>query len=777
MVNKTTLFIASNIRKSRKSLVTVTAFFILAAVLLNISFFLIVDYRENFFREKDRLAGEDMSMIYSAYTDQTDNLNRALADINEIKDFETDNIVFGVANTDFKQGILSGLFSFYGYSDATSKKIGKFDILESKNNGGIYLSLIFKLEGGYRAGDDIEFDFNGKKYNYKIAGFYSNVNTGTTNTMDYSVILPDDDFSALKSVCQPSNKVCISLKDPNAAQITESVIANKIAEKVEAVSLEVSATFIKNSNSRYISVSLFKAIITAAAFLLIAILLVIISITISNYINNNIRALGTLKAAGFTSNGLIFPLVIEYGTVAFVSSVIGTALSYGILPSINRLFEGQVGLPYKVRFLVVPAVISILICLLCAVVSTYFSSAKIKKIAPINAIREIKGKQAKCPGIFSVDRSKLGLNTSIALKASVSGKIQNIVILFTITAISFLIGFSCSVYQNTVVNTEKILKLICGPMPESVVFVNNAQEKALYENLKDNPDVENSYMFTAKTVAPENLMKMNLFIFDSLDQIDKSNVCFKGNLPKKDNEIAINGAYADKNSIVIGDKISFSRNGEKSEFKVCGFTQGAINSGYDGYILRTGFEKIEKLNKIRYFIFLKNGVDTEKFNKKIASECDIIFSQNFRKSFETASKSYASILQIASVFVISVSVIITGFVLYILISIILLNKRREHGIMKSLGFVTKQIMLQTVLSIMPPFMLASALGLLLSKNNAIKLLSFMINNIGVFRAGDETSLIYLLIAFLAICSFMFLFSLFLTRNIRKITPHELFNNE
>lgn len=169
--------------------------------------------------------------------------------------------------------------------------------------------------------------------------------------------------------------------------------------------------------------------------------------------------------------------------------------------------------------------------------------------------------------------------------------------------------------------------------------------------------------------------------------------------------------------------------------------------------------------------------DIDEFNREIASECSLMYYSNFREASDTTSKSYMDILSLATVIVVIVSLIIAAFILYVLISVHLSNKKREHGILKSLGFVTKDIIYQTVVSILPTCVLAVVTGLWLSRSGASKILILAVRKMGIFTFGSPTDVVLLLIAGIGVTAFTVMYSLLLSSSVRTITPHELFNKE
>lgn len=772
-------FIASNLRRSKWQIIAISVLLILASALINILLFLSTDYQQNFFTEKTHLNGEDIDILLMNTVpgqDCFEQLDDSLNGCEIIKQYEIDRIVAAPGSVEYKDAVMSNYISFMSYDTATDKRIGQYEILESDNSDGVYLSCIFKTGGGYKTGQDISVKCGAKDYTFKIAGFYNNVDTGTANCTDIVLLLSDRYFHSAASDMGVSYRISALLNDPENVDILELDITKKIAEDCPTLTFLGSSTYKKLSTSRYITATLFEAIISVSAVLMITVILATIAITLSNYIRNNIRNLGALKALGYKSRELILPIVGEFSSIAFVMALIGTLFSYMVMPVLNNALEKQVGIPYKIHFLFTQAVLSVLICVLLAACSSYFSVQKIRRIYPMNAIRDSKSKKKTSRNFFPFDKTRLGLNTAISLKSLLSDRVHGIVLFVSMTVIAFLLGFSAFTYQNVILDQNAILDLVCGQRTDSVLNVSRVYEDMLLSELDSNGSVEKYYLYSAFPITPTDMPKIYAYVIDE-NYHARDRLCIKGHMPEKDSDIALNRAYADKYGIDIEDKLSFESDNGMAEFTVTGMIQGAFYSGIDCYITNDGYSRISTMPFSGYYVDLKEGTDIDKFNTEISEKCPLISCSNYEKSIEAASESYIDILIFATAVVVILSFIIAAFILYILISVLLANKHREHGILKSLGFVSKDIIFQTVFCNMPPCIIGTALGLLISRNGAEKLLSSALSGIGIFMLGVPTKFIYLFASGFAMIIFTVAVSVLMSGSVRKITPHQLFNKE
>ncbi len=771
-------FIISNLRRSKWQVAAISFLLIIAAVLINIFLFLATDFRQDFHREKDRLNSEDIGAVYlnnMPGTDFSGRIAESMDGTGLVEQYEIDSVITAPGSVEYKDGILAGNITFMSFDAACEKQIGKYEILES-DGSGIFLSYIFKVDGGCEPGQDISVKSGPEEYSFRIAGFYNNLNTGNANCADIVVLLPEDDFNDIAEKRGLSYRISMLLEEPEKAEVQESEIIGRISGENKALTFMGTSVFLKLSDTRYISATIFEAILSVAAILMIAVILATIAITLSNYIRSNIRNLGALKALGYKSADLIFPIVGEFAVIALVMAALGTAASYVVLPVLKTALEQQSGIPYQIHFLPGQAVLALIICILTAACAAFFSVLKIKKIYPINAIRDSASGKSTKRNYFALDRSRMGLNTALSFKSLIAGRRHGVLLFLSMTVIAFLLGFSAFTYQNVILDQDAVIDLVCGQRADSVLSVLEAYEDRLISELDNNSAVERYYMFSSSAVTPEDMPKLTAYVVNA-DFEANEQLCIQGNLPESANEIAVNCSYAKKNGLGMGDKLSFGAEDGTVEFSICGLIQGALHSGRDGFLTYDGYSRIKALPYIGYHVNLKEGTDVEDFNREMSKKCTLVSSMDYKAYIESVSGTYISILIMATIVVVVLSYVIAAIILYILLSIQLANKRREYGILKSLGFVTRDLIYQTVFCNMPPCVLGAAAGLLISRTGAGELLTSALNGIGIYSFGTPTKAIYLAVSGLAIILFIVVFSILMSGSVRKITPHEMFNKE
>lgn len=781
MVNKTTILIRSFLKKSFSQIIALIVLFIFSSLLLNTLVYIQTDYSKNFERNCEKLNTEDLNFVFYNLVnyDFKSDVSNTLSTINCVSEFEIENTVSGPGSIEFDGGELDNVFSLCSYEQAKNKQISKYEFLNDINGEGVIVSYLFKVSGGYQINDEISFKINGINHKYPIVGFYNSTTTGTINCPDLAVLATNEVFKEIKQKDTPSLRLELKL-------INEDDLEGDFNSILSIISNEYPSLVLLDGNykdciqdNRYSNATFFEVILSVGSIVMIAVLLIIIFISLNNYIKNSTRSLGTLKAIGYTSRNMIVPIVLELTFISIVTSIIGSCLSYFVLPLINTALESQIGIPYEIKFRIMPLIISVIVVATMTFVTTLLSVIKIKDIAPINAIRENKVQSAKTSKIITLDKSNINVNSLIGLKGFFSSVGRNIVILVAITAVSFLAGFTCFMYQNVIKDNMGIIELVCGQIADSTISVYKQNESQLINELKNNDDIDNYYLFTTTTINPKDHQVLNAYIYDDSTVINQDSILIEGKLPNKEGEIAINKAYAKHNDLSIGDEMLFDNNSIEYKAIITGYIQCAYYSGRDCLIMKDTINNIKDLYTASYYIDLKDGVDIDEFNKGINEKLDnkVVNYINQDKYLQSTASMYSSILNVLAIVISVLSMLIIVFVLYILIYILLKNKRREHGILKSIGYTSNEIIYQTIITIVPTCLIAIVIGLWASKNGVKDLLSVALNSIGIFRFGCPTDTLYLVLAGIFLLTFTIVYTLILSLPIKKIAPHDLFNNE
>lgn len=533
------------------------------------------------------------------------------------------------------------------------------------------------------------------------------------------------------------------------------------------------------SQSRYISQSICSVVMCAMAFLVLIIALVVIVSNIINYIQVNIQNLGALKAVGYTSTQLVLSLLLQFLVLTISATIAGVGISYILFPAINSMMISQTGIPYVIHFLPLPAILLLLILGGTVVLFVWISARKIKTIEPIVALRSGVQTHNFKRNYIPLDKTKAPLNFALALKTTLSGIKHNITISITMLVLSLVVVFSGLMTKNVISDMKPFLNLIVGESQDSAISLIVEDETDFIETLNSDSRVEKVYQYTTMNVSHPNGADLMVNISDVFSKWTNQSVVFKGRFPKYDNEIAIAAKYAGEKKLSIGDEIEITGNGKTEKYLICGFSQITNYLGKDCLLTREGYEKLGILQNITYYIELSDDTDIDSFNEEMSKKFEGSVNQtvNGKTSIEGMATVYVSLMRIIVISILVISTIIIAFVLYLLVRTMLNNKRRDYGILKSLGFITKQLILQTALSFMPAIIISTIVGLSISCVVINPLLSLFFSTIGIVKCTFAIPVIFTLIAGISLILLSFVIACLMALKIRKIAPRNLLVGE
>ena len=180
-----------------------------------------------------------------------------------------------------------------------------------------------------------------------------------------------------------------------------------------------------------------------------------------------------------------------------------------------------------------------------------------------------------------------------------------------------------------------------------------------------------------------------------------------------------------------------------------------------------------------YYLNLAEGVNINEFNEEVNAQFNGKVNNviNLLSVIEGAGMVYVSLMTIIVVAILVLSVIIIAFVLYLLVRTMLNNKKRDYGIMKALGFTTRQLILQTAISFMPSVILSMTVGLIICSLIINPLTAVFLSGVGIVKCTFAIPIGFITVAGIGLILFAFGIACLLSLKIKKISPRELLAGE
>ena len=776
-MGKTFIIARSNMRKAKGQTAALIALVIIASFMFNLWLMLSMDYKANFDRYHDKLNAEHVTVVsYGSSAPVEDFMTELLDGDNRVAQYCLTDCMFAVGTFPYNGGVMNAQFVFTEKAAALTRRIGRAEIVETgAADSGVYMPMIYKSDET-AVGKTVEITIGSRTVEYDVCGFFNSVMMGSHNCSLTQIILTGDKYAELEATgCASPSALCsVRLKDKSINLNYESELKARIAERFNDARMASNCYDIV-SQSRYISQMICSGIVSAMAFFVLLIALVVIASNIVNYIQVNIKNLGALKAAGYTSRQLVTTLLAQFLFITVVAALAGAGLSYCVFPAVNTMMIAQTGIPYAVKFLPLPLLISVAI--LCGAVAlvVWLASRKIKRIEPIAALRQGVRTHNFKRNRVPLESTVVPLNGALALKTTLAGIKHNVVVCITMLVFSLVVVFSGLMIENVIVDQEPFINLIVGETSDSCINIRSEIERDFLSTINADKRVQKAYVYNSVNVAHVGGAELMATMCDDFSRVNNLNVVYKGRFPKYDNEIAIAAKYAKANDFEIGDLIEITSGGKTYKYLISGFTQISNNLGRDCLLTRSGYERLGTLSDISYYVNLADGVDIDAFNieykTKFAGFVNV--TVNMQATFEGMGSVYISLVTIIVVAILILSALIIAFVLYLLTRTTLNNKMRDYGILKAIGFTTKQLILQTSLSFMPAVVLSTVLGLVLSSVIITALTALFLSGIGIVKCTFNIPIAFNVAAGFGLIAASFALACLMSLRIRKISPKNI----
>lgn len=779
-MRKLFLIARSNMRKAKGQTAAIVVLILLAAILLNLWLMLSMDYKANFDRYHDKLNAEHVTLLVDDTNKVQKFLSQTLESDPEVKEFRLDNCMYMVGTFSYNDGQMNGQFIFMDKQTAISRTIGKAEIVEESNlTSGVYLPVLYKSDD-YSIGKTIELTIGSHPVTYPVCGFFNSVMMGSHNCALTQIILTRDKYAELEELNYAYQTTLCSVRlNKKTSNLTYEAKIKAIVSESFPNTQMASNCYDIVAQSRYISQGICSAIMSVMAFFVLLIALVVIVSNIINYIQVNIKNLGALKATGYTSGQLVLSLLLQFLGLAFIAALVGAALSYTLFPAINTMMIAQTGIPYAIHFLPLPVIISLIILGGTVALSVWLSARRIKKIEPIVALRSGVQTHNFKKNRVPLEKTRAPLNLALALKTTLSGVKHNITVCITLLVLSLVVVFSGLMTENIIVDMTPFLNLIVGETADSAINVQVETEDDFLEVLNSDSRTEKVYLYNSLNVSHVGGAELMATLCDDFSKVNNQSVVFKGRFPKFDNEIAIAAKYAKEKGFAIGNEIEITANGKTEKYLISGFTQITNNLGRDCLLTRQGYERLGELTSVTYYIKLAEGTDIDAFNEEMKGnfEGNVNTVINVNATIDAAAGVYVSLMTIIVSAILILSAVIIAFVLYLLVRTMLNNKKRDYGILKSLGFTTKQLILQTALSFMPAIIISTVIGVIISCLTINPLLSLFFSSLGIVKCTFNIPIVFATIAGIALILLSFGIACLLSFKIKKIAPRNLLAGE
>lgn len=781
------LLTKSNIRKNKGSNIANAMLMVIGSILITLSLLIFMDFFPNAKKDaKNKNSGDLYSYIYGDVSGINASSIMPLFE-DDIKELEVTNFYFfKMATIKFGDGTTSMSVCAYNEEAFDKKMAAPSIVMEDKTitSDYVYVPYQFYTGGGEKIGNDYEIGFESYKKTYKIKGFIDNVYGGCNNVGSFAFIIDDESYKEMSSM-QTSNLASLAIIDlyddsstfKFLSKFKNTIEGNFSGAFCSAISLDDVIYY------RSFIAQIFGIVFLVVSVVIVAIVILMMISNISNYVKTNLKNLGALKAIGYTSKDIRASIILQFFILSILGGIVGTALGYGLMPILSKTLSTQQGIPYCLSFKLFVVILGVFPIAIVSLVTSIIASRKIKKINPIVALREGIETHNFKKNNLPLENSKLGLNISLSLKAFINNLKQNILVFFVSGLLIELVIIGIVIVQNFSVNPP--IKLFTTEICDCMITVKKEKADEVRLFLENDSDVSQLKNFMQLAISTSDEDELYSAIVDDMKKYNNTDVCYKGRLPKFDNEIAISGKYAKEYGYEIGETINLVAGSMDYDYLITGYIQTVNNSGKESILTREGIHHIydeSQIDEYSYYMFdIKNSTkkNVDEYIENIKNEFGEYISNttNFYTVVDGALTTFKSIFSVICVVMNIISILVLALTLYVLIKIYVFNKRKDYGIYKALGYRTKDLVLQTALSFMPAIIISTVVFTFVGSLTINDVIGLFLRSFGIMKCTLNVPALLIIISSILFAVIAFLLAIFLSRRIKKIEPYKLLIGE
>ena len=678
---------------------------------------------------------------------------------------------------------------------------------------------------GVSEGDDLVVLWNNKEFTFTVAGFYETGIWGygtkaivSEEDFEYLENCMDERFEMIGINTAPGVDNKTLLKDFKA--FAEEASINDLSGDMYDISYE------ETVSANDINMSLLSIIIMIMSVVIVIAIMIMIRFRIVSDIQEQIVSIGVLEAIGYTSRQIAASYIAEYVLIALVSAIIGAGPAVAMADGLLRNAASSVYYGGPVTIPVVPIIFCILAIIIFVGLTALSRALSVKKYPPVMAFRKGIDTHYFKKTILPLDRTKGSVHMRLALKELLQNAKNHIGLTVCIMACTVLVlmGFILGTFFAS---PDRILGSVCGHelCDIRIKAVGEVEPEAFAAELGGMDGVK-QVLTPANGIGVkinDDDSPMSLEVYDDYSKTSTI-ILTEGRFPEHENEVSLTVQAQSRIKAKVGDTITLEYGKVKKDYVITGIVNSAVDP-VSAYLITDGFKLMNPAYTPSTFdIYLNDGVDKkefadilrERYGKEIAEYKDgEVDGEDFeeriraiaeKKMAEAMTENGVSYMEYAikvgdqtisgstslmkiksltfereeneeianmllvsfagiAVIMMLISAVVVILILSILMASTIRKQYRELGIMKGLGYTSRELKFQLAFRIVPVAILAVILGTVIS--------ILLMGGVNAFVCKIIVSPFSIVLMDIAILAYCFICAYISARRIKKISVYEL----
>ena len=637
----------------------------------------------------------------------------------------------------------------------------------------VWLPQYFEITAGFSPGDTFTFVSGGRDYPFTIAGFFS---TGLYNSDGMlKCIISDDDMVLLSAVYEKYRMIAFDTEKKFSYEEYYEKCSAKSNENVLSAVLPLDKDLEKLAETGFLDMFLYMSVFLSIVTMISALFLILHKI--SKDMEEQMVQIGVLEALGYTSRELSLSYICEYILTGGIGAIIGGITAAAFSPVMDTLTRGMMNRDVHTDVDILRTLIVVISIITLVTFFALSRAARVKKLPPVVAFRKGIKTHHFGKNILSLEKMKRSINLRLAFKGIFNDLRSNIGTGICMIAAGVAVMFSVYTFDFFKSGYNGLLGVMGMEIPDiSIIMMSGVNGEKFCNEIRKFPEVEKVLLTSAigNNVeikgSNQRATAISYSDFSFTDNIHPKT----GRFPEYDNEIMITARREETENRHIGDSIIIKGDVCEKSYIITGIVSAMNNGGISVYMTEDGYRRIrpnDRPNTVE--ITLKNEENRPAFMDKLtalygASAKDTAYAQSAQGSLEERIRAKADekmavlisqygvtdvdyairigdtiisgnssrfvIKEISSMKDLTKSqmesiaavtktfsfwaVIFIAFVVAVIFGIIAVSavkrQRRELGIMKSMGYTSRDLMIQLTLRILPVTIISSCIAAVLS---------------------------------------------------------------
>ncbi|MDP4146340.1 MAG: FtsX-like permease family protein [Bacillota bacterium] len=620
-------------------------------------------------------------------------------------------------------------------------KVKSLDNSSYPKEGEVWITQLLADNFHIALGDNLTFKIKDKQVTLKVSSLI-NDSLQPASTSDQILLYTNINSAQQFSSFTKAPTIFIDIKKGASASDIEKSLINAV--RVGGFTLDKS----KLVDSSIMVSSTIGGICTLASLLVFIVSVLLIRFILWNSILKEYKSIGIYKALGFLKREILKFYIMGYSLTAIIGSTLGAIIS---IPVIN--YTASKVLKYigdfdgvNVNFSVILTTIALFSVVV--IINLYLVIRRTNKISPVDAFKT---------GITS-SRKKL---TKSLIKNTISPLALAVNDMFKYKKISALITLTLSLALtlvlmfgnfNVTISKMKDHTNVWFGLPKSNVtisaplFTREGITKDVINQVKNDNRVKN-YVYGSLAFTGLKLDNKKYPIKGTLDTVlvmssydkDLGFTIVDGRNPENYKEVAVSMKILQDTGLAVGDNIELTINDKKDSYLICGSYNSLMNNGYGMKLLTSTVQKeIPDYIGTELFVNLKDASEIGSFEKDINNKFPSLDTSELHPLLKY------SIDPIAGTFLPVTYLLIVVFIAFgaiTILNIIVMNIRdntRNFGVMKALGFTSKEISLRYLYRILILTLFSTILAVILNLTAARPMIAASVNKLDILVISPST---------------------------------------